>query len=79
VTLPAEFGNNDIPDVTAHAQQKVVEQVPERRAPDNSFAVESKQQCGAHYGPEVRRFANPERASHRADRSQNVRRSQKLK
>src|SRR4030095_3988665 len=46
VTLPPEFGNDDIPDVTACAQQSVVEHVPYRRAPDNSFAVESKQERG---------------------------------
>ena len=45
MSLSPEFGNDDVPDVTAYPLEKVVEHVTYRHAPDDSFTVESKQEC----------------------------------
>src|SRR5262249_45628037 len=46
VSLSSEFGNHDIADVTAYAVEKVVEHMTNRHAPDDSFAVKGKEECG---------------------------------
>jgi hypothetical protein len=46
VSLSPEFGNDDVPYVTAYPLEKVVEPVTYRYTPDDAFTVESKQECG---------------------------------
>src|SRR5262245_18539209 len=45
VPLAPEFGNDDVSNVTANSEEKVVEQVPDGHTPDDSFAFEGKQEC----------------------------------
>ena len=45
MSLAPEFGNDDVANVTTDSEKKVVERVPDRHTPEDSFAFEGKQEC----------------------------------